>query len=123
MAYDKTVFPRIYKQIERIGVSEFGWRDVNIHYATLNSLVKRGYLQNNNGTYSVTPLGHQFAEIENRTKGVEYFCLRREGETLGMLCYIKGADIYDAFDRVFTIGSGGVLLSFHKPNSKEVFIG
>lgn len=123
MAYDKTIFPRIYKHIERTGISEFSWKDVGIHYATLNALVKRGYLYNDNGVYGISFLGHKFAEIEERTKGVEYFCLRREGESLGMLCYIKGADIYDAFDRVFTIGPGGVLLSFHKPNSKEVFIG
>lgn len=120
MAYDKTVFPHIYNFMEKNSTSNFTWQEVGIHYATLNSLVNRGYLDKKNGSYTITPKGRTFAKIEAKTKGYDYFCLRKKDRTLGMMCYVKGADVFDAFDRKYDLDVDGIMLSFHKPNSEEV---
>ena len=67
--------------------------------------------------------GQIFANIEHLTTGREYFCLRKKGAKLGMMCSIKGPDILDAWDNVWDWDDEGLYLSFHEPNAVERFIG
>lgn len=123
MAYTTSIFPTIAKYIKANGNS-FTWKEIDIHYATLNSLVKKGYLnKQSNGSYSITEKGKIFANIEALTQGHEYFCLRKEGATLGMMCSIKKSDILDAWDNIWDWNEEGVYLSYHEPNAVERFIG
>ena len=124
MAYDKTTFPKIIEYLDTHQVNYFTWKEVGIHYATLGALVQRGYLyKDNNGYYFVENKGFMFAEIERKTRNCEYFCLRKQGAKLGMMCSIKGADILDAWEKVWDWGNEPVMLSYHKPNSTEILIG
>lgn len=123
MAYTTLTFPTIAKYVKENGNS-FTWQKVGIHFATLNALVKKGYLsKNSDGSYSVTPKGKIFANIEALTQGREYFVLRKEGATLGMMCSIKGSDLLDAWERPYELDENGVWLSYTEPNAQQKFIG
>lgn len=123
MAYNRETFPTIARYVKDHG-NCFTWKEVGIHYATLNSLMKRGYLnKSDSGSYHVELKGQIFANIEYLTTGREYFCLRKKGAKLGMMCSIKGPDILDAWDNVWDWDDEGLYLSFHEPNAVERFIG
>lgn len=123
MAYTISIFPTIAKYVKANG-NNFTWQKVGIHFATLNSLTKKGYLtKQSDGSYSVTEKGKIFANIEALTQGREYFCLRKEGATLGMMCSIKGSDLLDAWERPYDLDENGVWLSYHEPNAQQRFIG
>lgn len=123
MAYSRETFSTISSFVKTRG-NRFTWNEVGIHYATLNSLVKRGYLyKDESGYYTVTTKGKMFANIEFLTAGREYFCLRKKGAKLGMMCSIKGPDILDAWDNVWDWDEEGLYLSYHEPNAVERFIG
>ena len=120
MAYNITTFPTIKKHIEENGNS-FTWKEVGIHFATLNSLVKRGYLSKKGDKYSLEGRGKMFAGIESRTVDCEHFSLRKPQNSIGMLCSIKGSTIYDAFDNEYEL-EDEVMLRYMKPNSPEILI-
>lgn len=123
MAYTRETFPAIAQYVKANG-NNFTWQKVGIHFATLNSLTKKGYLtKQSDGSYSVTEKGKIFANIEALTQGREYFCLRKEGATLGMMCSIKGSDLLDAWERPYDLDENGVWLSYHEPNAQQRFIG
>lgn len=123
MAYTRETFPTIAKYVKAYG-NKFTWQKVGIHFATLNSLTKKGYLiKQGDGSYSVTEKGKIFANIEALTQGREYFCLRKDGATLGMMCSIKGSDLLDAWERPYDLDENGVWLSYHEPNAQQRFIG
>lgn len=123
MAYTRATFPAIAQYVKANG-NNFTWQKVGIHFATLNSLTKKGYLtKQSDGSYSVTEKGKIFANIEALTQGREYFCLRKEGATLGMMCSIKGSDLLDAWERPYDLDENGVWLSYHEPNAQQRFIG
>ena len=88
----------------KFSLNSFSWRDAGIHYATLNALAKRGYLEKNDKGYAITTKGIEFDSIETLAAGQEYFVLRKKGAKLGMMCSIKGADILDAWDNVWDWG-------------------
>lgn len=119
MAYDKTIFPALIKYVVDNNSNEFTYKEVGIHYATLNSLVKRGYLSKSlSGKYSLTTKGIMFAKIESSTIGMEYFVLQQKNAKLGMMCSIKGPDILDAWDNVLQLEGDFLKITF--PIEQEI---
>ena len=120
MAYDTTVFPTIKKYVNEKG-NAFTWKEIGIHFATLNSLVKRGYLSKKGDKYSLESKGIMFAKIESKTINCDYFSLKKPNSEIGMLCSIKGPNIYDAFDNEYEL-EDEVILRYLKPNSPQIII-
>ena len=119
MAYQKGMVQNL---INKYQYNTFTHQDAGIHYATLNALVRRGWLTKTGAKYQITDKGKIFAGIENYAQGHEFFCLRRKGEELGMMCNIGGGDLFDAWGAPYDVRDG-VWFSVHKPNAVEVWIG
>ena len=123
MAYTKGMIQTLITKIQTGELnSNFTYKEAGIHFATLNALVKRGYMDKNAASkYSLTPRGAAFARIEQLTQGCEYFVLRKPDAKLGMMCSIKGADLFDAWEQPYEFDAP-IELSFNKPNSPVITI-
>lgn len=120
MAYTKGMIFDIIKANGNERKKLFTYKEVGVHYATLNALVKRGYLSKEESGYRVTRKGEMFAIIEEAATGREFITLRNETAQLGMLCSIKGADILDCWGDPWNWGHEGVFIC---PNRKpEIFL-
>lgn len=97
------------------------WKELGIHYATLGSLERKGYVvKDNDGRYTLTECGRRFAVVEKLAEGHEFFCIREAGSAVGRLCYVKGSDIMDAWDHVFKLKDDVPLFfSYHTPDWRK----
>ena len=120
MAYTKGMVQNL---INQYGCCGFTHKESGYHYATLNALVRRGWLaKDTKGEYHVTHKGGIFARVEEYADGKEFITLRREGEKLGMLCSVEKGEIFDAWGTPYDVRDG-VWVSYPTPDVKEVWIG
>lgn len=84
-------------QLNNLPVDPFTYKEVGIHYATLNAAAKRGLLTKNSRekTYQATPKLAAFLKIE--ALDGDFVSLKRPDEELGMLCEVKGMDILNCW--------------------------
>ena len=94
--------------------------ELNTHAATMTALVKRGYVEKQDGrpaSYRVTSKGRHYAFLwDYITKNCikEYIGLIKEGQEYGMLCKIKGNDILDCYDNLYDIEGAKVIERYGK---------
>ena len=120
MAYTKGM---VQDLINQYGYCEFTHKESGYHYATLNALVRRGWLvKNTRGEYCVTAKGSIFARIEKHAEGKEFIILRKKENQLGMMCSVSNGEIFDAWGTPYDVGDG-VWLSAPVSNAKEIWIG
>ena len=102
MAYTKGMIKQL---VEKYGLyNPFTWQESGIHYATLNSLVKRGYLKKDaSDKYCVSKSGYNFAQVEELAGNADFFTIYLDGKKLGMLCSLKGVDILDCWGKPYDI--------------------
>jgi hypothetical protein len=113
---------RIVAYTEANGNEGFTYKEIGIHYNTLGALVKRGYLSKDGSKYYLEPRGYLFTRIKALAESREYFVLRKEGTTIGMMCSIKGNDILDCYENVYSFDSG-LYFKHCMKDAKEEFIG
>ena len=114
MAYTKGLIKSLHCQFQ---LNPFTYKDASVHFATLNALVSRGWLEKVSGNcYRVTTAGLTFSYLEDVMSGQEFFTIRLEGDVLGMMCSIKGADLLDCWGKPYVIGNTSVEILFPKEN-------
>ena len=121
MAYTQGLMVRIARKVDSTALT---WQEIGVHFATLNAMVKRGYMEKTReGKYTMTRKGNMFCKIEDLVAGHEYFVLRNESAKLGMMCSLKGMDILDAWERPWQWGHEGVFVStYHQGIEDKNFV-
>lgn len=109
------------KENERYNASSLG-----VAGATMTAMVKRGYVIKFDGkpaSYQKTVKGSQYSRIwgyiESSPKQ-EYYSFLKKGERYGMLCRIKGNDIYDCYDKLYSIDD--ITHVVERENGKPIYI-
>ena len=120
MAYTKGMIKQL---IDKYGLYQpFTWQQSGMHYATLNALVKRDYLEKDElGRYCVTKSGYNFAQVEELAGNAEFFTIHLECERLGMLCSLKGADVLDCWGNSYDIAHRNFCFQELKFNAPKIF--
>ena len=114
MAYTKGLIKSLHCQFQ---LSPFTYKEASVHFATLNALVSRGWLEKVNGNhYRITTAGLTFSRLEEVMAGQEFFTIRREGDALGMMCTIKGADLFDCWGKPYVLDNSSVEILFPQKN-------
>ena len=108
MAYTKGLIGQLHN---KFGEQSFTYKDAGIHFATLNAAANRGYLAKHGstqtGTASERKISETFKQLFNRIEelanGRDWISLRKASHKLGMHCSVKGADVFDAWDKPYDI--------------------
>lgn len=98
------------------------WKELGVHYATLNSLVKRGLMEKDGDQYKVSRKGLMLDTIEKLSEGYEFITLRKEGSRLGMLCTLKGCDILDGWDNLWDWGSEDLWFDDYRKSRTQILV-
>jgi hypothetical protein len=117
MAYTKGMIGQLYIQF---GAKPFTYKEAGIHFATLNAAANRGWLIKNGSQYQVTQRGMIFTRIEQLASGSEFISLKKNNDTIGMLCSIRGMDLLDAWDKPYDV-SGVVEYRLHSIEWNKIF--
>ena len=117
MAYTQGQLTKIAQKVDGGALT---WQEIGVHFATLNAMVKRGYMvKMHNGRYAMTQKGNMFCRIERLVSGHEYFVMRNESDRLGMMCSLKGMDVLDAWDRPWQWGHEGVFVTTYNQGIED----